>query len=285
MAFTCKRCGHLSSTKGNLIQHLHSKKECLVRNENITRDELIQTLQKKEYKTETTTCSSCKKTLSKSQIARHNKICPKREKVIQMTTQDLEELTQKIKNEVINEMKALGIGTMNTGTINNTTITNNTYNIQLNNFGNENTSYLTPEFLTFCVNNPKRGMSSLIEKIHYNKDYPENHNLRCKSLKSNVFERFVDTQWMLCDASNTLDELIRKGYKILESHISQQSSNDPDFFEDEDKVNAIQRFRIILTDKQKPEYHSVKRDLRLLVKEKTLYILELVETIDSNDET
>ena len=77
MAFICKRCGHSSSTKGNLIQHLHSKKQCIARNEDISREELIKELQTREYKTETTICASCKKILSKSQIARHRKICSK----------------------------------------------------------------------------------------------------------------------------------------------------------------------------------------------------------------
>ncbi len=120
----------------------------------------------------------------------------------------------------------------------------------------------------------------MIEQIHYNKDYPENHNLRCKSLKKNVFERFVDAQWTLCDASNTLDELIKKGYRILEEHFAETFLSAPDFYDDQDKVENMQRFRQVLTDKTSTDYHSVKRDLRLLVKDKTMYLLEFVEPDD-----
>jgi hypothetical protein len=129
---------------------------------------------------------------------------------------------------------------------NNSSIVNNTNNIQnqqiinntivINNFGNENTTYLTPELLTFCLSNPKKGISYLIEQIHYNNDYPENHNLRCKSLKNNIFETLVDTQWTLCDASNTLDELIKKGFRILEAHFAETFLSEPDFFDDEDRA-------------------------------------------------
>jgi hypothetical protein len=127
-------------------------------------------------------------------------------------------------------------------------------------------------------------MSSLIEKIHYNKDYPENHNLRCKSLKNKVFEKYNNAQWTLCDASNTLDELIKKGYKILEAHFAETFLRDPYFFDDEDRVEAIQRFRHVLTDKTSQDYHAVKRDLRLLVKDKTMYLLELIETLSTDVE-
>lgn len=283
MAFTCKRCGHSATTKGNLIQHLRSKRTCSAKNDDVPREELIEELQKREYKTDTTNCSFCKKLLSKSQIARHRKTCPKKHEVIQITTKELEQLTQKIKNDIINEIRQQPqlVCTTNNGTINNTTI-NNTYNLQLNSFGNENTTYLPSELLTYCLSNPKKGISYLIEQIHYNKDYPENHNLRCKSLKNNIFERFVDTKWTLCDASNTLDELIRKGYRILEAHFAETFLSDPYFFDDENRVENMQRFRQVLNDKKSNDYHSVKRDLRLLVKDKTMYVLEFVEPMEND---
>ncbi len=151
MAFTCKRCGHSATTKGNLIQHLRSKRTCSAKNDDVPREELIEELQKREYKTDTTTCSFCKKLLSKSQIARHKKTCPQKHEVIQITTKELEALTQKIKNDIMNEIKQQPqlVCTTNNGTINTTTI-NNTYNLQLNSFGNENTTYLPAELLTYC---------------------------------------------------------------------------------------------------------------------------------------
>jgi hypothetical protein len=287
---TCERCGFQTTLKGSLVRHLQNKKVCPAKLKNIDRQQLLSCLATKEYKTETTTCEFCNKTISKPVIARHKKTCKQRQQTTPKTNEfdgisdeTLQKLKQMIKQEILEEIEQSKVNVVNnnhTTTINN----NNTYNIQLNSFGDENMSYLTPEFLTYCLRNPKKGMSSVIEMIHYNKDYPENHNLRCKSLKNNVFERFVDTQWTLCDASNTLDELIRKGYRILESHISQQSSNDPDFYDDENTVYAIQRFRFVLTDTQSPDYYSVKRDLRLLVKDKTMYLLELVEPIEQPTE-
>ena len=308
MAHTCKRCGYSATTKASLIRHLMSKNPCEAKHDSTSRQALIEQLQHREYITDTVNCPCCNKLLSKSHLSRHKKVCKKNThqngeaqasfgSMVQVSTQTIEHLQAEIQAKLqaqfqvqIDELRSelqkqkdtlQGATSSTTTVVNNTTITHgNTYNIQLNSFGQENTSYLTPEFLTYCLLNPKKGMSSLIEKIHYNKDYPENHNLRCKSLKNNVFERFVDAQWTLCDASNTLDELIKKGYRILEAHLSETYLSDPEFFDDEHKVEDMQRFRQVLNDKKSNDYHSVKRDLRLLVKDKTMYLLELVEPIE-----
>lgn len=157
-----------------------------------------------------------------------------------------------------------------------TNIQNNTINqnitFNINNFGSENVSYLTPEFLSYCLMNPRQGMTKLIDKIHYNEEYPENQNLRCKSLKQNVFEKYIDSEWRACDASNTLDELIRKGYRILNTHYTDNFMNDPDLIEDEIKQRAYERFRY-LSDTTCNDYFAVKREIRLLVKDRTMYLI------------
>lgn len=275
-SYKCERCGHVSTTKGNLLQHLKRKVECSAKVSNVARDVLISKLVRVSTKDKIYECEFCHNRFSTSQgISQHKKICPKHpNKELQRRIDEMEEIIKKLQTDLANTVQTNHVETQNN--FNNINI-----NIQLNNFGQENTSYLTPEFLTYCIMNPKKGISSLIESIHYNRDYPENHNIRYKSFKDNVFEKFIDTRWTMCDASNTLDELIKKGYRILESHLAQQYSNDPDFFDNEDRVNAMQRFRVILTDKQSQDYHAVKRDLRLLVKDKTMYLLELVEHIPS----
>jgi hypothetical protein len=148
----------------------------------------------------------------------------------------------------------------------------NNIQVNLNNFGQESTSHLTHDFLSHCLMNPSKGFPSLIENIHYHKDAPENMNIRCKSLKQNIFEKYIDSEWRSCDASNTLDELIRKGYRILNTHYIQHFMNDPEFMDNEMKQRALEKFRF-LSDKNCTDYFSVKRELRLLIKDKTAYLI------------
>jgi hypothetical protein len=176
--------------------------------------------------------------------------------------------------------------TITTNTINNTqNIQNQNINITINNFGREDISYLSHEFLSDCLMNPRRGMASLIENIHYHDEHADNHNLRCKSLKQNIFEKYVDAEWIACDASNTLDELIRKGYRILNTHFTDNFLNDPDIFDNEARQRELEHFRF-LSDTSCQDYFAVKRELRLLVKNKTVYLIASPDTqiTDENDD-
>jgi hypothetical protein len=165
----------------------------------------------------------------------------------------------------------------------NVTINNNNLqiNVSINNYGEEDTSYITPELLSYCIKNPKKGMTSLIESIHFNPEHTDNHNIRCKSLKDNVFEKCIGNEWRLCDASNTLDELIRKGYKILNSHYTENIMPGILAQDDERTMHMYERFRF-LSDTTCNDYYAIKRDLRLLVKDRTMYLLELREQAQPN---
>lgn len=266
--FACDRCGHETKTKGNLIQHLKKQKVCPDTFSKETRESLIKLLTRVSDKPKKHDCSFCDSKFSFLQGKhQHMKICPKNpQNELLAKVNSMEKVIEQLKNEL--EQRA-------PSTYNNTVIQsqhNNSINIILNNYGNETSPQLSHEFLNNCLLNPTKGLPSLIEKIHYNIEIPQNHNLRHKSAKQNLFQKFIDSNWHDCDASNTLDELIRKGYRILNTYYTDHVANDPNFFEDELKAKIYEKFRF-LGDKKSLEYNAVKRDLRLLVKDKTIFLL------------
>jgi len=288
MDFRCERCGYNATTKGSLKRHLTCKTICQAKESSITREELVKQLERTR-KGEIVTCSWCEKSVSKANFARHKVVCSHRPEGapqastsspsldIQNTHMNYDILKTTMK-EILQDLLKNNQGTINNTVIinNNSTTTNNintVNNININNFGDENMSYLTHEFLSYCLMNPKQGMTKLIKNIHYNQEYPENHNVRCKSLKQNVFEKYIDSEWRVCDASNTLDELIKKGYRILNAHYAEHFLTDPTIFDNEMRQRALEKFRF-LGDTKSTDYFAVKRDLRLLVKDRTMYLLE-----------
>lgn len=278
--YKCERCGHPTSTKSNLLQHLRKKTPCIANNSQRSREVIINELLEpivdnnsdKNFK-----CDYCNKRLSSAPgKSQHKKICPKRPELLMETMiKNLQEELNKNKNDIIDLreqlMKNNTTTIMNTNHIHNQH-NNNNINIIVNNFGNETTPMFTPEFLNHCLLNPSKGLTSLIEKIHYNPELPENYNLRHKSTKQNTLQKFIDHNWHDCDASNTLDELIRKGYRILNTYYSENVENNPSIIEDEVKAQIYGKFRF-LGDKKSLEYSAVKRDLRLLVKDRTIFLL------------
>lgn len=303
--YKCERCGYSSEDITNFRRHLTRKSVCEVKFENVD----INILRERHLapkKDKSLSCSICNKQFaSRSGLHVHKKRCvqpntqttstqnsiPLSSASIDVATDvpststphvitndssiDIVMLKEQLRQELIEEFRNM-INTQNhqpitiNNNINNTIINN----VNVNNFGSEDVSHITPEFLSYCIENPRKGMRSLIENIHFHPEYNVNHNLRCKSLKSNVFEKCVDNQWILCDASNTLEELIRKGYRILNAHYAEHFLTDPVIQGDEIKQRAYERFRF-LSDTTCNDYYAVKRDLRLLVKDKTMYILEL----------
>lgn len=316
--FKCPRCGYDTNTKTNYKIHLKSAQPCPTKFANTARDELIAAVTTPK-KTPTRECLWCKKMISCTNFSRHKGNCPSRPVAptvntnVNLSNNDINKEDDKVMpiNETLDITK-INIDTQATiaslveqltkspellRTIaqfiqpyTNSSITNNTFNIVQNNqnnivlnaFGNEDTSHLAHEFLSHCLMNPTKGITHLIDSIHYNPDVPANHNVRHKSTKKNTMEKYIDAHWTECDASNTLDELIRKGYRILNAHYAEHFMNDPSLIENEIKQKAMERFRF-LSDKKSNDYYSVKRDLRLLIKDRTVYVIEAPTNIEASN--
>lgn len=272
--FICERCLYDTKTKGNLICHLRKQTPCETKGSKITREDYVRRLTEKPITNNSVICPHCDKIIHKAGLARHSKICKGKVQETDMRN-EIQQLRQQMfmmqnehKKEIATLKQQIGYSVVTNNTTNNT----NNIVINVNTFGDENTSYLSHEFLSYCLMNPKKGLTTLIENIHYNKEYPENHNIRCKSFKQNIFEKCINSEWKECDASNTLDELIRKGYRIMNTHYTDNYMNDPLVIEDEIKQRAYERFRF-LSDTTSQDYFAVKRDVRLLVKDKTMYLI------------
>jgi hypothetical protein len=287
---TCERCGHNTSTKSNLLQHLRKKKPCQTLNGSRLRtdiiDELLAPTPEPNPKEKNFKCEYCQQSFNSAQgKCRHKKICSK------MSSASMEVVIKTLQDEILknhNDIKDLQllikkqslvpIQNINTNTNNIQNQQNTNINIIMKSFGEENMSHITNEFLNSCILNPTKGLTNLIEKVHYNVDVKENHNLRFKCSKGSLFEKYVSENWHECDASNTLDELIRKGYRVLNAYHSDYILNNPDIYEDETKFRMYEKFRF-LGDKKSVEYSAVKRDLRVLVKDRTTFVLASPDTI------
>lgn len=284
--FSCERCHYQTKHKQNLVHHLQIKTPCACTYSMREREEIIKDLTQREKRSNDRNCKQCGKVVHKNSLSRHMKTCKlnntqdaqTQKEELEMLKKEVETLKQLFYSK---NVQNITINTTNNNIINTQNTTNNITQT-INNFGSETTTHLSLEFLEHCIRNPKKGMSKLIENIHYNPEVPENHNLRCRSLKQNTFERLVDAEWRICDASNTLDELIRKGYRILNAYYAENVQSDPSFYDDEDRVQMYERFRF-LSDTSCNDYFAVKRDLRLLVKDRTMYVLASPEINIDND--
>lgn len=148
--------------------------------------------------------------------------------------------------------------------------------ININNFGNERIIHITKDFLDDCLKRSNNGMKNLFKEIHFNIQIPENHNIRVLSKKQNMLEKYIDGVWHPCDKNNTLDEMIKKGYRILFKHLNESSpfeTSDNDQNEQFIRNEYVNKYLMQIMRKDSNIYYELRRDLYMMILDGTLYIL------------
>jgi hypothetical protein len=138
---------------------------------------------------------------------------------------------------------------------------------KLRNFGDENVSYLSHDFLVRCVKSGELGIYDIIAEIFFNANHIENHNFRLVSLKHTVVEVYRNENWIpggmreVCDAMiNRASQLMRSvEYKDVEMYMEQN-----DYQSIIIKIADMQGYTWrIIRDRVKARilYQKIKRDI------------------------
>lgn len=270
---SCVRCGYSTTQLCNLKKHLHRKTPCNAVLSDDSIESILESLPSTSNKEKMYKCEGCEKEFSsRSGLFEHKKKKHSESKTytdeLTLMKQKYEEL-EKRQKELEAIIQTQSIGNNNIITTNNNTQNNQNINININNFGQEDISHLTKDFLDDCVKRLNTGMKNLMKQIHFNPEIPENHNIRILSKKQNLLETFDNGSWHPKDKNNTLDEMIRHGYKILFRHFI-DTTNIEDKQSSHDYINS---YFVNLMNKETEEYYNLRRDLYVMILDNTLYVL------------
>lgn len=274
--FKCKRCDTEFSAKHHLIKHLSRKIVCIPIHESNDVDILIliEELNKKpktKFK-----CVKCLKYFStKQNLQRHlDNVCKHNYDVLEEfnNVNDFQSYVNKIETR-LNNLETQSKFTSQIFLNNNINIQNNIVNIKINNFGEEQLEHLTTQFLDKCLLEYKSGVTKLLKEIHFNPNIPENHNIRPLSKKQNTLELFSDGVWHPCDKNNTLDKMIRNGYKILFRHFLNTRIDNNITEEEEQRNEYINEYLTKIMRKEGNIYYELRRDLYMLILDGEFYII------------
>ena len=178
-------------------------------------------------------CIKCKEIFTLPQAKyRHQKSCKFK------TSSELILENVNINNQIINNNTNQIINNnTNNQIINNQIINNNTNQIiiEIRNFGDENKEYITNAFLLDCYKNGYYGLIEMIEKIYFNKEHPENHNVRIGSFKNKYFEIHNDNNWIPQGINETLNRMINTAATDIILNVDEENK-----FKEIDKVIEIQ---------------------------------------------
>jgi hypothetical protein len=125
---------------------------------------------------------------------------------------------------------------------------NNVYiqnNIQIRDLGKENPKWLTKQLLHQVVNNISKAIPTLMEKKHFNDDFPENKNLRLLSSRdiNKRLQVYSDGRWRLKDSKQTFYKVLVDIYDILSDALSDEiDEDDEDIPSEIREIHKSQRF-------------------------------------------
>ena len=258
MIYNCVRCGYETKHKGHFLNHLNRKKTCnpiledisindIKNHYNLEIDKITSNnsnilicpskkLQKPQKNVVNKQCSYCCKEFSRiDNLNRHLKKCKMKNNVLS-ENKELRETVEKLLIEC-SEMKNLLKNTTKKSTTlqhsmsnsqNNNTNSNNTNNnnntIIINNYGEENTKYITKQFIVDLLKNkPFKAIPEMIKHTHFNKEHPENQNIKITNKKEPYVKIMKDNKWEFQDRKNTITDLIDKQHiKMSDEKVEEQ---------------------------------------------------------------
>ena len=107
----------------------------------------------------------------------------------------------------------------NTITQTNNTQNNNTQNnnqqVKINNFGKENTKYITDARLKVMFVDPRNTVIQHIKDTHYHLLHPENYNAKITNYKSKHMKVYEDNEWITVNKRATICSMYNRHEKIM----------------------------------------------------------------------
>jgi hypothetical protein len=170
-------------------------------------------------------CPYCYKRFSRSDsLNRHYGRCKIKKKEKENDKQEIMELKE-IVEKLLVEKGNINI-TNNTNNMNNSHNTTNhmTNNIIIHNYGDENTKYITSDYiLNLLKNKPAKVIPELIKYTHFNTEHPENQNIKITNKKEPYVKVRKNDKWELQDKDETINDLIdRQQVHLLDENVEKK---------------------------------------------------------------
>ena len=244
--YHCECCNFSSHIKTHYDKHLNTKKHQKLAE---ISPKLAEISHKSEKEIQTYECKYCDKVFKhQSSLCKHIKYTCKKnkdedfqelarllnEKDKQLTLKDkqmdkqlaLRDKKMEMMQKQIDKLTSkLQIHNVNQGLIHNG---NNTINIQLLNHPDTDYSHLTPNDYMSCIKDCNKCVKSLIEKVHFNVNKPENMNIYLSNIKGKYLMIYKDNAWQIQDKKSQVDELYDNNEFVLEAWYDDYKEKYPD---------------------------------------------------------
>lgn len=248
--YICDRCGYNTSKLSNYKQHINKIKVCNSNN-NDSNIDIIQLYNKynipfdvtlisplwKEYlhtneisivnRKKPFQCKYCNKYYTRNDnLKRHVDECKKYNLLKEFESQKkkIEDFSFNIDNLVDSKVREQ-LQDINLKQITINANNNNNNSILVNNFGNEDISYITNEQLKKYALNIPDGIHQFAQRSHFNPHHPENMNIRIQDKDDKLVQIWNNEKWVYKKRQKVLEYLIYHKFDILNEKIVEMNMN------------------------------------------------------------
>jgi len=266
--FVCKRCNTSFTIKSHLKSHLQRKTPCTFIQDDIDRSLLIDELYLRKLNDKTFDCDYCNMKFNHSSArSRHKKTCKQKPlDKITILENTVEKLVSKI--EILETQPKNNNNTTNNNTqinINGVAQLESVGRVKLRDFGRENMDAL-PESLVSSLFLELR-FRELLAQLHCDPNYPENQNIRIKSIKRNTMEIFRNNKWDLVNFNKGLQELLLQGHRIFKDYYKNDKQRILKEDMDEDELRNTLGILDDIESLNKNEIKPLIEDLEMMLEE------------------
>jgi hypothetical protein len=279
MSFFCEECQYTTNKKYNLIRHQnnkHFKKELKIINDDkhiINDDKHI--IHEIKYN-----CKKCNKNYkTKKYLIEHEKICnglniltcPKcmttfsttsnKSRHIKTNKCKAKSIIHLVNKETDNENKPSLYINGNNNIINNTII---------NNFGNERTDYITLDDMIQIFKCGDNIIPKYIELKHFNKEFPENHNIKYEKNKGCLIKN--DNRWGLTNLDILSNKLFDKNSFELRNYYNNQKKDIEEKIKNIEVLEFIySRLNYLDLNLNRTLFNNIKNEIKNIIKYNMLF--------------
>lgn len=265
MTYTCSFCNYTTITRQSYNRHLQSANHIEKSNTETNRKFV---------------CETCKKSyLHRQSLYNHKKTCqipttepPQTESNVSQQMMEMKQQFEKERDEMKAQIALLmekhahsapqnqtNIGEQTNNNNNNNN--DNSINIQINAFGNENIDYIDGRAIVSCIERVYSSVPALIEKIHFNPEHPENHNVKITNKKLPYASVMgSNRRWKTVDKKNVIETMVTNGYNLLDEKYEDNKNNIAP-----SKQKRFKEFKNRFEKDEKTLMKKLKTDTELLI--------------------
>jgi len=278
--YQCKRCGHICQQKGDIKKHFKRKKPCLSKLDNIDYKQLFNNFIEntdeflyieKEYVKNTNTEKSDSNFYLEDESGKSISYS-----IFKELKQDMENREAKFKEEIKNkyeerekkweeerlELKREIEKLMEkVGDTHNYHQTFNQNNFILNNYGEENTKYISKEYMLDLIKMPYGSIPKLIKDIHFHPKHPENHNVKITNKKLPYVQLYKNSKWTIHDKKEVINNIIDDSFNLIDEHYN--GANKDDF--QKRKIEKYKTFQKQMSNNDKGVKKKINKEVEILI--------------------